>query len=158
MLPLILIITAYGANKIVNLEKFSSPRYKRFILITFILLILVPSYWSLRIFYTERANKSRAAKIKDSKEALIYLQNKISPNSLIVLPIIDRALNHYLVKEVTKRNIDVVKNRKIKNIFFIGPKEFKFLPYGAPMKDPKDELFLNSDISKNILIIIELTN
>ena len=150
LLPVVLIISAYGIRRGLYLVKNFPYIYKNVALVLFWILVLIPAYFKFSDFHKERASKDHSAKIIESKQALAYLQNKIPTNSLIVLPTIDRALNHYLVKEVTKRNVDVIKNRKLENIFFIGPKEFKFLSFGAPMKDPKDESFLKSNLSKNI--------
>jgi hypothetical protein len=150
LLPVVLIISAYGIRRGLYLVKNFSHVYKNVAFIFFWTLVLIPAYFKFSDFNKERVIKTHSAKIAESKQALAYLKNKITDNSLIILPKIDRALNHYLVKEVTKRNVNVVKNRKLKNIFFFGSQPFDFLSYGAPWKKPKNEWFQKSDIPKNI--------
>jgi hypothetical protein len=151
LLPIVFIVTAYGIRDVLD---FFSNRFsvdnKQLVLTVVFLATLTPSYFDLNDFYKERVRKAKSTTIADSKEALNYLQNEIPNNSLIVLPKVDRALIYYLVKETTKRNVEVIKKRNLENIFFIGPGAFNFLSFGAPMENPENEWFNNSDSSKNI--------
>ena len=151
LLPFFFIISAIGCHEILEKSFKRLPiGFHKFPIILLVAFISIPAAIKSPQFYKKRARYIGAAKIGDSIKALEYLKEKIPNKSLIVLPTIDRALNHYLVKEVTRRNVEAIKNRKIENIFFIGKKPFKFLSFGAPQKDLKYVEFPKSDLPNKL--------
>ena len=129
-LPFIFILTALGADDILlKIKRSVSKSIFNSIIVICAILVLLPVYPNLKLHYSKRAGWI-GPKLIEAKKAREYLENNIPKNNLIVLPAVNRTLDHYMFDWVDKNNAEVLKNGKLEGIIFIGAERLKrFTPY-----------------------------
>ena len=92
-----------------------------FLILGYALMAVKPNF---ETYYRERAKKG-STKIGDAVQLKAQWNDFILPNSLVILPSIDRILTHYVSGDVTKANVTTLLDGKVNEIILIGPKPFK---------------------------------